>query len=149
MTRTLAALVSVLALSGCAASPSGKPVASPSESKPSWLTASPGASSYSVDPADLKPEDFRLRVKILRSECFGSAGCSVSYRIVPQYTGAEDIESLDGTIEVTYKVTGGEDPMVNTLTIDGGRASVSEEEVLSTSSSTYRLKARATEVSVQ
>jgi hypothetical protein len=34
-----------------------------------------------------RKSDSELRIKILEKKCFGSAGCSVTYRIKPTYVG--------------------------------------------------------------
>lgn len=51
-----------------------------------------------------KPRDFDLIVKTTDKDCFGSAGCSVDYRIDPEYGG----EPLDPskTYEVTFELQG-------------------------------------------
>jgi hypothetical protein len=92
--------------------------------------------------------DFKIGLKIRKKECFGSAGCNVTYRIDPSYEGTEPLPD-SGTIEVTYEVRGGEDgPQINTFTIDGdGSAHFDSEEDLSTPKSSTKLKAVATAVS--
>jgi hypothetical protein len=105
-------------------------------------------STYSRIPAPLpSPSDFTIGVKVLEKKCFGSAGCNVSYRIEPQYTG---VRSLDGnTFIVIYEVTGGEDgPQINNFEVGGdGTVSYQKEESLSTSSSGATLTAKATSIS--
>lgn len=96
--------------------------------------------------ASIKPADFRLGIKILSKKCFGSAGCNVTFRVVPKYVGTGSLP--DGTVEVTYSVKGAEDPIINTLTIVDGTASFDSEEIASTSSGA-KLTAVVTEVSVQ
>lgn len=90
------------------------------------------------------PSDFTINVKILSKECFGSAGCNITYRIDPSYHGTGDATSL----EVTYEVLGDEDgPQINTFTIDSaGTASFEKEETLSTPSPSTRVTARVTDV---
>ncbi len=87
-------------------------------SQQSELLPPPTASStYSRIPAPLpSPSDFTIGVKVLEKKCIGSAGCNVSYRIEPQYTG---LRSLDGnTFIVIYEVTGGEDgPQINNFEV--------------------------------
>ncbi|SCG76588.1 hypothetical protein [Micromonospora coxensis] len=89
-------------------------------------------------------KDFKLAVKVLRKQCFGSAGCNISYRIDVTYTGS----GLDPakTYEVTYEVRGGEDPMINTFEVTGDTASVPQEEHGSTRRSGDKLTAVVTDV---
>ncbi len=92
-----------------------------------------------------KPSNFTIVIKVLSKECFGSAGCNVRYRIKPRYWGKA--LPLDATYEVTYKVTGGEDPQINTFTITGdGEATINQEDFVSTPSSSSTLRAKVTEV---
>jgi hypothetical protein len=35
--------------------------------------------------------DFEIGIKILEKKCFGSAGCSVTYRIKPKYVGTQEL----------------------------------------------------------
>jgi hypothetical protein len=97
-------------------------------------------------PAEMpKPADFKIKVKIKKKECFGSAGCNLTYQIAPDYVGDVDISS--GSYEVTYRVLGGEDgPQINTFTLDSGTASFDQEESISTPSSATSLRAEATAV---
>lgn len=94
------------------------------------------------------PRDFKLTVKTLSKECFGSAGCNITFRIQVGYDGP----ALDPgtTWEVTYEVRGTEDgPQINTLTVQGDQSSVDQEEFASTRSSATKLKAVVTDVSEQ
>ena len=52
------------------------------------------------------PDQIRLDIIILSQKCFGSAGCVVTYRIDPTYTGTS---RLVGAFTVVYTVTGGDD----------------------------------------
>jgi hypothetical protein len=95
--------------------------------------------------ADAPPKaaDFRLTVKILRKQCFGSAGCNLSFRIDVAYDGP----TFTGSYLVTYEVRGGEDgPLVNSFTIEGDTAQVESEETIGTKSSRSKLTARVTDV---
>ena len=94
-----------------------------------------------------KPKDFKIGIKILTKECFGSAGCNITYRIKPEYVGSQAFPD-SGTTEVTYEVTGGEDTITNTFEIDSaGTAHFDKEEIASTEASSDKLSAKATEVS--
>lgn len=91
-----------------------------------------------------KPVDFKLTVKELSKECFGSAGCNITYRVFVAYSG----KPLDPskTWEVLYEVKGGDEPLTNTLTVTGAESSVDEEEFISTKSKNDKLSAVVTEV---
>lgn len=91
------------------------------------------------------PADFTITVKILEKECFGSAGCLITYRIAPEYVGAP----LDPSVTwlVTYEVRGVEDgPQINTFEVTGDEASFDAEESADTPSSKTKLTAKATQV---
>lgn len=94
-----------------------------------------------------KASDFKIGIKILSKKCFGSAGCSVTYRIKPEYVGDQSLPS-SGTVEVTYRVKGNESgPQANTFPIEDGEASYEKEEYLSTPSSGTSITAKVIEVS--
>ena len=108
-------------------------------------SASSTAPALSVYDAPTK-SDFNLKVKVLRKQCFGSAGCNISYRIDVTYTGIGDLDPSN-TYEVTYQVNGAEDPIINTFEVTGDSASVPEEEMASTKRSGDKLTAVVTDVS--
>jgi hypothetical protein len=92
-----------------------------------------------------KPADFVIKLKIKKKECFGSAGCNVTYQIAPTYVGDADISG--GSYEITYKVIGGEDgPQINTFTLENGTASFDQAETISTPSTTTPLSVKVTAV---
>src|SRR4029453_5116766 len=41
-----------------------------------------------------RKSDFEIGIKILEKKCFGSAGCSVTYRIKPKYVGTIGAELI-------------------------------------------------------
>lgn len=90
-----------------------------------------------------KPEDFSVELKTLSKECFGSAGCLITFTIVPNYTGATPPEE---ELTVTYEVTGGKDPLINSFTVQGDTATYQEQQSIQTSSSSAELTAEVTEV---
>lgn len=91
-----------------------------------------------------KVSDFRLKVKTLTKECFGSAGCNITYRVVADWSQSYD-PSID--YELTYRVTGPEDGAhIGTMTITGDEYSTTREESASTSSKYTALKVRGLEV---
>lgn len=103
--------------------------------------ADAAAEAAAAAPPD--PSEFTLAIVVLEKECFGSAGCNVKYRIDPTYTGSRPAVDL----EITYEVSGAEDPIINTFTIDElGTASFDSEETASTASSSDELTATVTAV---
>lgn len=128
---------------------------------PNWIINGDGAPALeaklggtTVTAADAPPKpsfdataaDFEIDVKILKKKCFGSAGCNVTYRIVPKYVGASDLPDT-GTIEVTYEVRGLEDgAAVNTFTIEAGEASYDSEETGQIETSKTKLTGKVTDV---
>ncbi|MEU5909396.1 hypothetical protein [Micromonospora sp. NPDC047527] len=118
-------------------------------SAPTSAAAPTTAPATTAPPAPAYDEptksDFKLNVKTLRKQCFGSAGCNITYRIDVTYTG----DGLDPseTYEVTYEVKGAEDPIINTFEVTGDSASVQQEETASTKRSGDKLTAVVTDVS--
>lgn len=133
--------------------PTSEPAPEQASETPAEPTPEPTPEPTTEEPTaeipktfDGKPSDFKIGIKILSKQCFGSAGCSVTYRIKPVYRGSAPLPA-GGTVEVTYVVKGLEDgEAVNTFTIEGGKAS-SSEEFGSIASSTKKITAAATDVS--
>lgn len=107
--------------------------------------AAPAVVNEGPDYATPTPADFKVTVKILERECFGSAGCNLSYRIDPQYSGAP----LDPSVTwlVTYEVHGVEDgPIINTFEVTGDQASFDSEENAGVKTSKSKLTVKVTDV---
>lgn len=71
-------------------------------------------------PPAAGPADFKLSVKILTQQCFGSAGCNLTYR------AQIDSGPSAGTYEVSYEVAVPRDensPYADTLTVTDGKYS--------------------------
>lgn len=133
---------------GAGAAGSGTADGTPPGSTSNGETAPEGSEVADSEPEPElpKPADFKIRVKILEKQCFGSAGCLVTYQIDPTYEGTAETPD-DRTISVIYEVRGGEDgPQINTFTITGDTAEFDAEESISTTSSSQKLTAKATEV---
>jgi hypothetical protein len=94
-----------------------------------------------------EPSDFELTVKTLSKQCFGSAGCNVTYRIQAGWDGSYDPAK---TYEVVYEVRGDESgPQTNNFTITGDEYQISQEESASTRSSGVKLSTRVVSVEEQ
>jgi hypothetical protein len=147
------AMAGVVVVMGIAASFGGSPSGTPSVSEttlPNVVTttkAKPAATTAPPAPAYGKPAkgDFTLTAKVLTKQCFGSAGCSLTFRILISYTGP----TLDPSksYDVLYEVRGGSDgPLANKFTVTGDQSSVDTEESISTSSKSSKLTALVTDV---
>lgn len=73
------------------------------------------------------PADFAIEVIELERQCFGSAGCNVTYRINPTYVGAV-APAPSETFTVTYDLQGGDSPESGSFTVRNGQARTSHEE---------------------
>lgn len=91
--------------------------------------------------------DFEVPIKILSKQCFGSAGCNISYR--PKIAADKSALPDSGTVEVSYRITGGEGPILGTFLItlgDSPQVEGQDEESTETSSSGSTLKIKITDV---
>lgn len=118
--------------------------------KKTLATPTTTSAPTTTEPADpVYPEpakaDFELTVKTLSKECFGSAGCNITFRVKLAYGGP----ALDPskTYELTYEIRGGEDPMINTMEVTGDSYTASQEESISTNSSRAKLRAVVSDIS--
>ena len=101
---------------------------------PASITASP--------PPDVTTSDYTPTVKVLRKQCFGSAGCNVEVRV----TLAAEASVQDIGVEVTVEITGDESgPTVQTVQVEGGQYTPIEVS-LSTKSSKVKVTAKVTDV---
>lgn len=100
-----------------------------------------------LEPSYYEPgeDDFELTLNVLEQECFGSAGCNVTVRVEVGFSFVGELDP-DTTYEVTYEILGGEDPKINTLTIEGDEYSVEDGERISTESGDAELTAEVLRV---
>lgn len=104
-------------------------------------TAPPPADDYTP-----KPADFRVSLSVTEKQCFGSAGCNITYRIKPEYVGTNPVPE-GKTYTITYQVDGGEDgPKINSFTLENGTATYDQEELVSVKSAKAKLSAKVTSV---
>jgi hypothetical protein len=81
-------------------------------------TTTPGAASpTTAAEAAPAPTDFTIEVIETERSCYGSAGCVVSYRIVPAYIGAVPLGTTRW--QVIYDVTGAESPKSDNFEVKG------------------------------
>ena len=48
------------------------------------------------------PEDFEISVRVTEKQCFGSAGCNVSFTIDPTYVGSANSRTLLGDLRDSW-----------------------------------------------
>lgn len=111
----------------------------------SSYTSSNGDGTSSTD-ASTPPQAswYYVRPKILSKECFGSAGCNVSVKLVLSMT---DPSAQGRTVEITVKVIGDESgPSIETIDVDDSGNYDPPTLELSTPSNGTLIKARITEV---
>jgi hypothetical protein len=148
MRKILAALAVLLAafVIACGASGSDEP-APGNKQKPVSAATTAEEPPVAEPPPPVKPlaSDFMLKVITLSKQCFGSAGCNVTYRIEVGYGGLPLAEDEEYT--VTYAVTGPEGgPQVNNFKLRGDQVEYQPEEFASTPSSKTVLTAKVTQV---
>ena len=152
MRKIVGALTLAVLLTGCGAS-DGDQAGEPTRTV--TVTASPEdpdapakwESDDSATGRDPVAEDFVLKVRIKSKECFGSAGCSVGLEVVPSMT---DLSLLEGhTVELTYKLTGTEDSLIDTIEFDEDGNYSSQVQSVSTTDSGAKIKAKVTDVLVR
>jgi hypothetical protein len=145
MRKILAGLAALLIgfTIACGASGSDEP-APGNEQKP--VSAATTAEQPTPEPTIAPlPADFTLKVVTLSKQCFGSAGCNVTYRIEVAYGGLPMPEDKEYT--VTYAVSGVEGgPQVNNFKLRGDQVEYPSEEYASTPSSRTVLTAKVTQV---
>lgn len=112
------------------------------------VPSSPAAADVPVDDAEPvapAPTDFEVNLKVTSKECFGSAGCLVTFVIDPVYLG--DTSTLEGQWTVTYEIEGTQDgPYINSFDLDGDSVYYDKEEMVQTPSSSSKLAAEVTDV---
>lgn len=102
-------------------------------------------STTSRSLADPKPEEFTIGVVVTEKECFGSAGCIVTYDIDLNYLGPG--LDPDGQWTLIYEVVGGEQQRIGSLTLRGdGQITYDGQESIDTVSEGDVLTARVTTV---
>jgi hypothetical protein len=125
----LAAACAALTLTGCDPTPiGGKAISAAPSGVPSsaWTTTSTTAAPRVMPRAS----DFTLNLVELSRHCFGSAGCNVTYRIVPTYTGTGNTDTMSFTM--LYEVLGGEASQTGSIKVVKGHFHT-EEGSISTS----------------
>lgn len=139
----LAPLALSLLLAGCSAPTI--PVAANTSPAPSVSVTSPAAPPDEEEPREPTDLDFEARLKVVKKQCFGSAGCNVSFKVNLVYVGFGEVSDLPDNIDITFVVKGGEEPYVSTIEMEDGQYSP-DEATIGTRSSKSKLTVKITDV---
>jgi len=132
-----------IASGGATPSPTWSPI-DWSKPSPTPYVPGPGTARAVGDPPEAS--GFKIVVKVLKKNCYGSAGCNITFAIEPDYVGADYDRST--TWQVTYEVIGPEEgPMINTFELTGTQISYQKEEFCSVPSSKTQLTVKVTSIS--
>ncbi len=108
----------------------GDPTTSSGPSTTAGPTTTAAPRTTAAPPHVPTPEDFSLEIIELSRSCFGSAGCNVTFKIAPTYSGPPTNASK--SYRVVYEVRGGDDVKSENFTVHGTEASVKSESFIST-----------------
>jgi len=126
MAAVMAVLIPVLAggvhRTGAAGTPSEEPATS---------TTTVTTSTYEHTAYVPQPADFVLEVQVIEQQCFGSAGCNVTFRLGVTYTG-DTIYDDEGPYTVVYNITGSDGPFIGRFTLLSQYEFSASEEFVST-----------------
>lgn len=145
MRKTLAVLAGLLAGLVIACGSTSPPKVDIPTAGPSGSTAQPTAAAaarYATPAA----ADFKLDVKELKRQCFGSAGCNVTFTIDVTKVGGGTYDPRH-EYRLIYEITGSEDPYTNNLKIMGDQYTRDDEEMVQVKSKSQKLAAVAQSIS--
>ena len=118
---------------------------SPSPSATSAATPTPTPTPTPTLAIPTAVQLFQITVDVMEKKCFGSAGCNVTYRIEPSYSGIIPLPE-SGEYEITYEVASDEETVTNTFTMTGTKASLPSRERIQTKKSDSGLEGTVTKV---
>jgi hypothetical protein len=117
------------------------------------LSSTPPSAGNNYEPTSAAPQppaytprvsDFSIEVIETKKDCFGEAGCNITYEINPSYTGQPLDPSI--TYKVIFTLSGGDSPETGSFDVQGKKYNKPSEEMISTPSSSSELTARVTRV---
>src|SRR6266705_2303930 len=134
------------------AAPTHTTSSAPSTTAPASVPAPPILETSDTAPAYVTPKkgDFEVTLKVLSKECFGDAGCNLTYRAKLSQslpTGALD---PDVTYDLTYVVHGDESgPQTETMYITGDQYEQPSEGIAQTATSGTKLTVTVTKIEAE
>lgn len=142
MFKPIIVLAAALLAAGCTSSTTS----AGSEASPMG-SEEPVAETTAPAPEEtVSKDDFQIKLKVTEQQCFGSAGCNVTVK--PKLSGDFDSLPAEGTVDITYKVSGDESgPVIETISLDLSTQRYRGSEIwLSTTSSAVVPEAKITDV---
>jgi hypothetical protein len=139
--------LAVALLSGCSGTTAAQPAPTVTVTVTQEVPAPMDASQVIPAPVDAAPSigvsDYGVTVKTTRKQCFGSAGCNVTIRLILNTSS----KAQGVAAEVTVTVKGDESgPIIETISIDESGQYSPEEVSVSTKSSATKITAKVTDV---
>ncbi|GAA4473794.1 hypothetical protein GCM10023190_06620 [Enteractinococcus fodinae] len=121
------------------------PPAEPDTAGPSIEEEASDEPSLPSPPSpELSVDDFEIETSVKEQRCFGSAGCNLTIRTEPFFTGSS---VPVGLWEVTYEITGIEDqPMIRTFEVSDDEISFDSEARVSVESEDFDIQTEITDV---
>lgn len=116
--------VAGLALIGCAGA--GVKTDPPTSAPGTYLTVPPTTVATYVPT----PADYTIEIVELSRSCFGSAGCNITYKIKPTYTGQPTDQTV--TYTIVYAIAGASNEKTDNFTMRGDQVKVPTEDFVST-----------------
>lgn len=86
-------------------------------------------------------DDVKLSIKVYKQECFGSAGCLITFKVKVDVV-TPDKWDPNNIYTVTYRITGGKQPLISSAEISEGRYRPDSEETIQVPSESSKLKAK-------
>jgi hypothetical protein len=106
----------IIGLSGCTPLGSGT-LHSPS----STVTGAVAPTTEEAPDIYPTPMDFKIDVIVTKENCFGTAGCNITYEIDPNYVGTRPIKTMTKKrYRVLYEINGGDSPQSNSFVVTNG-----------------------------
>lgn len=133
------ALTACLLVGGCS-------TLATSQAEPGTLPPTTTSSTTTTTEATFEPteRDFEIDLKVTDKECFGSAGCNVTFEAGVAYVGSSTLPET-GTVDVTYRLKGVEDEYISTIEVEDGKYAP-DSGTVSVRTSKTKLVAEVTEV---
>lgn len=145
---TLILIIVIAAVAG-GGSPSSKPSGVHTASAAPAPTTTTSAAPQDTSPVYVPPTAkwFKVTLKETEKQCFGDAGCIVTYKPSLELKLPYLTSDLDPavTYDITYDVRGAKDPGVGTISATGGQYTT-DETVVQTDSPNAKLTATVTSV---